>query len=73
MAGPTLSNASLTGFLQSPRFARTVRPYTAEQVVNKRGTLPISYPSDVMARKLWKILEAKERGEGGGCTMTYGA
>ena len=26
-----------------------------------------------MAKKLWKILEAKARGEGGGCTFTYGA
>jgi len=26
-----------------------------------------------MAQKLYKILEAKKRGEGGGCTATYGA
>jgi len=58
---------------QQPRFARTSRPYTAADVVTKRGTLPIAYPSDVMAKKLYKILEAKKRGEGGGCTATYGA
>ncbi|OWZ70369.1 isocitrate lyase [Cryptococcus neoformans] len=60
-------------FAKSPRFARTTRPYTPADVVSKRGTLPISYPSDVQAKKLWKILESKARGEGGGCTATYGA
>ena len=58
---------------QQPRFLRTIRPYTAADVVAKRGTLPIQYPSDVMAKKLYKILEAKARGEGGGTTFTYGA
>lgn len=60
-------------FQKQPRFSRTVRPYPTSEVVNKRGTLPIQYPSDVMAKKLWKILEAKARGEGGGCSITYGA
>jgi len=58
---------------QQPRFARTVRPYTAADVVSKRGTLPLTYPSDVMAKKMYKLLESKKRGEGGGCTATYGA
>ena len=43
---------------QSPRFAHTARPYTAEQVVSKRGTIPISYPSNIQAKKLYKMLEA---------------
>ncbi|GFZ44803.1 Isocitrate lyase [Saitozyma sp. JCM 24511] len=60
-------------FQKQPRFARTVRPYSAADVVSKRGTLPIQYPSDVLAKKLWKILESKARGEGGGVTATYGA
>lgn len=59
--------------VQQPRFSRTSRPYTAADVVSKRGTMEIKYPSDVMAKKLYKILEAKKRGEGGGCTATYGA
>lgn len=58
---------------KQPRFARTTRPYSAADVVSKRGTLPIQYPSDFMAKKLFKILEAKARGEGGGTTFTYGA
>jgi isocitrate lyase len=58
---------------QHPRFARVTRPYSAEEVVNKRGTLPISYPADTMGKKLWSTLESKARGEGGGCSITYGA
>jgi isocitrate lyase len=58
---------------QQPRFKRTVRPFPPSEVVNKRGTLPIQYPSDVMAKKLYKLLEAKARGEDGGCSFTYGA
>ncbi|KAK4688323.1 isocitrate lyase, partial [Tremellales sp. Uapishka_1] len=64
---------ALEEFQKQPRFARTARPYSAADVISKRGTLPITYPSDVMAKKMWKILEAKSRGEGGGCTITYGA
>ncbi|KAI5120776.1 hypothetical protein M0805_004739 [Coniferiporia weirii] len=41
---------------KGPRFARVKRPYTAEQVVSKRGTIPISYPSNVQAKKLWGLL-----------------
>ena len=64
---------AVEAFQKQPRFSKTTRPYTAADVVSKRGTIPISYPSDLMAKKLWKILESKERGEGGGCTFTYGA
>jgi len=56
-----------------PRFSRVHRAYSAEEVVNKRGTLPISYPADIMGKKLWTTLESKARGEGGGCSITYGA
>ncbi|KDQ62572.1 hypothetical protein JAAARDRAFT_189872 [Jaapia argillacea MUCL 33604] len=53
------------------RFSRVKRPYTAAQVVSKRGTLPIQYPSNVQAKKLWKILSGHfERGTP---SHTYGA
>ncbi|KAJ9127478.1 Isocitrate lyase [Naganishia onofrii] len=65
--------AAVKQWWKHPRFARVTRNYTAEEVVNKRGTLPLSYPSDVMAKKMWSILESKARGEGGGCSITYGA
>merc|ERR1711939_289940 len=41
---------------QSPRFDGLVRPYTAEQVVSKRGTLPLHYPSNNQGKKLHKLL-----------------
>lgn len=56
---------------QSPRFARTRRPYTAADVVSKRGTLRVQYPSDAMAKKLWHILEEHFRNRTP--SHTYGA
>ncbi|KLO14811.1 isocitrate lyase [Schizopora paradoxa] len=41
---------------KGPRFAKVKRPYTAPQVVSKRGTIPIQYPSDLMGKKLWALL-----------------
>ncbi|KAI0338905.1 isocitrate lyase [Trametopsis cervina] len=41
---------------QEPRWKKTKRPYTAEQVVSKRGTLPIAYPSGVLGKKLYALL-----------------
>jgi len=40
----------------SPRFAEIKRPYTARDVVEKRGSLPVVYPSDHQAKKLWDLL-----------------
>ncbi|EPS33335.1 Isocitrate lyase [Penicillium oxalicum] len=39
------------------RWRFTKRPFTAEQIVAKRGNLTIDYPSIVQAKKLWGILE----------------
>ena len=44
---------------KTSRFAGLKRPYSAEDVVSKRGTLQQSYPSSTMARKLFNILEEK--------------
>jgi isocitrate lyase len=43
-------------WFSSPRFAETKRPYAAASVVEKRGTLPVIYPCDYQARKLWGLL-----------------
>jgi isocitrate lyase len=43
-------------WFSSPRFADIKRPYTAASVVEKRGTLPVVYPCDHQARKLWDVL-----------------
>jgi isocitrate lyase len=39
------------------RWRFTKRPFTAEQIVAKRGTLTVDYPSAVQAKKLWSTLE----------------
>lgn len=56
---------------QSPRFAQTKRPYTAADVVSKRGTIKIEYPSNVQAKKLWALLS--EHAKRGTTSHTYGA
>jgi isocitrate lyase len=44
----------------SPRFAGIKRDWTAADVVSKRGSLQQSYPSSVMARKLWNLVRERE-------------
>jgi isocitrate lyase len=41
------------------RWRATKRPFTAEQIVAKRGNLTIEYPSNAQSKKLWKILETR--------------
>lgn len=41
------------------RWRQTKRPFTAEQIVAKRGNLKIEYPSNTQSKKLWKILDAR--------------
>jgi isocitrate lyase len=41
------------------RWRFTKRPFTAEQIVAKRGTLTIEYPGNQQSKKLWKILETR--------------
>jgi isocitrate lyase len=43
----------------SPRYQGVKRPYSARDVVGKRGSLQQIYPSSLMARKLFNLL--KER------------
>ncbi|TFK52266.1 isocitrate lyase [Heliocybe sulcata] len=56
---------------KNERFSRVKRPYTAAQVVSKRGTIPIQYPSNIQAKKLWAILS--KRFKEGTPSHTYGA
>lgn len=42
-----------------PRWRYTKRPFTAEQIVNKRGNLKIEYASNTQSKKLWNILEKR--------------
>ncbi|ETN45305.1 isocitrate lyase [Cyphellophora europaea CBS 101466] len=41
------------------RWRHTKRPYTAEAIVQKRGTLKIQYPSNDLAKKLWVLMEQR--------------
>lgn len=41
------------------RYEGIKRPYTVEDVVSKRGSLQQSYPSSVMARKLWNLIQER--------------
>lgn len=43
----------------SPRYRGIKRPYSAEDVVSKRGTLQQTYPSSLMARKLFNLFEER--------------
>lgn len=44
----------------SPRFEGIKRPYTAADVVSKRGSQMQSYPSSLMARKLFNLIKERE-------------
>lgn len=44
---------------QDSRWKFTRRPYTAEQIANKRGNIKIEYPSNAMSKKLWDMVEKR--------------
>lgn len=44
----------------SPRYEGIKRSYTAQDVVSKRGSLIQSYPSSIMARKLFNLVKERE-------------
>lgn len=44
---------------QSPRYIGVRRPYSPEDVVSKRGSLQQNYPSSIMARKLFNLLNER--------------
>ncbi|KAK9473886.1 isocitrate lyase [Dipodascopsis tothii] len=54
-----------------PRWKHTKRPYTAEAIVQKRGTLKIDYPSNVMSKKLYNLIA--EHDKNGTASFTFGA
>ncbi|KAI1500029.1 isocitrate lyase [Biscogniauxia marginata] len=55
----------------TPRFESITRPYTAADIVSKRGSQLQSYGSSLMARKLFNLI--KERGAAGEPIHTMGA
>ncbi len=63
--------AAVKAWWATPRFAGATRPYSAEDVVSKRGTLQQSYASATQAKKLWRLLQAHKAART--CSFTYGA
>jgi hypothetical protein len=51
--------AAIKQWWTSPRWRYTKRPFTAEQIANKRGNLPIQHPGNVLSKKLWDIVEKR--------------
>ena len=51
--------AAVKDWWRNPRWRHMKRPFTAEQIVAKRGNLKIQYPSNDQAKKLWGILEER--------------
>lgn len=45
----------------SPRYDGIKRPYSVADVVSKRGSLQQTYPSSLMARKLFNLLNERAR------------
>ncbi|KAK6584172.1 hypothetical protein PZA11_003902 [Diplocarpon coronariae] len=62
--------AAVKQWWNEPRWRYTKRPFTAEQIVAKRGNLKIEYPSNVQSKKLWKILEGRFQTQD--ASFTYG-
>lgn len=62
--------AAVRKWWSDSRWRHTRRPFTAEQIVAKRGNLKIEYPSNTQSKKLWTILEG--RFKNGEASYTYG-
>lgn len=52
--------AEVEAWWASPRYQGIKRPYSAADVVSKRGSLQQAYPSSIMARKLWNLIRERE-------------
>ena len=50
---------NIESWWRTPRFEGIKRPYSAEDVVSKSGSLEQAYPSSLMAKKLFKLLQER--------------
>ena len=41
------------------RWRYTKRPFTAEQIAQKRGNINVQHPGNVLSKKLWKTVEQR--------------
>ena len=63
--------AEVKQWWKKDRFRLVTRPYSAEEVVSKRGTIVETYQSDIQAKKLWALLVAHKQNKT--ASFTYGA
>ena len=63
--------AAVNKWFATERFRYVTRPYTAQDVVSKRGTITESYPSQQQAKKLWDLLQVHKGKRS--ASFTYGA
>ncbi|KAJ3202798.1 isocitrate lyase 1 [Dinochytrium kinnereticum] len=63
--------AQVKAWWKSDRFKLVTRPYTAEDVVSKRGTLIQDFPSNHQAKKLWGLLKTHQAAKT--ASRTYGS
>lgn len=63
--------AELKQWWSQPRWRKTKRIYTAEDIAVKRGSLKIDYPSSDQAKKLFKLLEQRDQEKS--VSFTFGA
>lgn len=63
--------AAISEWWSQPRWAKTKRIYTAEEIALKRGTLKIDYPSSEQAKKLYKLVAEHDKNKS--VSFTFGA
>ncbi|OBA21927.1 isocitrate lyase [Metschnikowia bicuspidata var. bicuspidata NRRL YB-4993] len=63
--------AELKQWWSQPRWAKTKRIYSAEEIASKRGSLSISYPSSTQSDKLYELIKEHDRNKT--ASFTFGA
>eukprot|EP01134_Creolimax_fragrantissima_P001153 CFRG1153T1 len=63
--------AEVEEWMKSDRFNGITRPYSAEHVVNLRGTVKSDYLADKQAKKMWGILTENQKAKN--TSWTFGA
>ncbi|SGZ51538.1 CIC11C00000003526 [Sungouiella intermedia] len=63
--------ADINKWWSQPRWRKTKRIYSAEDIAHKRGTLKIDYPSSDQAKKLYKLIEEHDKNKS--VSFTFGA
>jgi len=63
--------AQTQAWMDSHRFKHIVRPYTAAEVVQYQGTMPLSYTSGAVSEKLYDMMRSHQASRT--CSHTFGA